>query len=313
MNQLIVRISLVFCVSFVAKLAVAQEFSPTLEELSQVTAGGVTVVRLTIDNDSLLLNRDDGFYTSGNQISLRKMFNTSEKSVIYGWQLGQDLYTASNINLTPEKISSVDHPYAGWLYAGVFREYFEKTGTASRIGLDVGCLGPCAGGARTQKQLHRLLKQALPQGWSSQLKQEWGLVFSGEWSPARWLIEKNIDVQAHGKARFGNIFTDASIDANLRFGTLGDLPEQAANFGFLRGEVKAIGYDATLQGGYFNNQALSVHPQRTVEELELGYQWHSTNYGIYASVIRRSSVIKELSNNLGAQNFVRLQFNYAIK
>ena len=313
MNHLIARISMVLSFSLVAELACAQEVFPNLDELRQVTASGVTVVRLTIDNDSLLLNRDDGFYTSGNQISLRKVLNTSEKSVIYGWQFGQDLYTASNINLIPEKISVVDHPYSGWLYAGVFREFADKTGTASRIGLDIGCFGPCAGGERTQKQLHRLLKQALPQGWSSQLAQEWGAVLVGEWSPTRWAIAKNIDVQPRGKARFGNIFTDASIEASLRFGALCDLPEQAANFGFLRGEVKTIGYDATIQGAYFNNQTLSVHPRRAVEEIELGYQWRSANYGLYASVIRRSSEIKELSNTLGAENFVRLQFNYAIK
>lgn len=313
MNHLIARISMVLSFSLVAELACAQEVFPNLDELRQVTASGVTVVRLTIDNDSLLLNRNDGFYTSGNQISLRKVLNTSEKSVIYGWQFGQDLYTASNINLIPEKISVVDHPYSGWLYAGVFREFADKTGTASRIGLDIGCFGPCAGGERTQKQLHRLLKQALPQGWSSQLEQEWGAVLVGEWSSARWAIAKNIDVQPRGKARFGNIFTDASIEASLRFGALCDLPEQAANFGFLRGEVKTIGYDATIQGAYFNNQTLSVHPRRAVEEIELGYQWRSANYGLYASLIRRSSGIKELPNNFGSENFVRLQFNYAIK
>jgi lipid A 3-O-deacylase len=312
MNQLIVRNCLGLAVWSLVNFAFAQNVFPTMDEYRQVDAGGVTVLRLTIDNDSLLLNRDDGFYTSGNQISVRKALNTAQKSVIYGWQLGQDLYTASNINLAPDKILSIDHPYAGWLYTGVFREVADSTGTVSRFGLDIGCLGPCAGGARTQAQLHRFLKQALPQGWSTQLQQEWGAVVSGEWSPARWVIAKNIDVQPLGKAHFGNIFTDASIEAKLRFGQLRDLPEQNANFGFLRGEVKAIGYDATLQGGYFNNQSLSVHPRRSVGELELGYQWRSSNYGLYASLIRRSSRIKELSNNLGAQNFVRLQFNYAM-
>lgn len=313
MNPFIAHMSLFFGMSLLADAAFAQELFPTMDELNQVTTSGATVVRLTIDNDSLLLKKDDGFYTSGNQISVRKFSNALGKSVTYGWQLGQDLYTASNINLTPDKILSVDHPYSGWLYTGVFREFANNTGSASRIGFDIGCFGPCAGGARTQAQLHRLLKQPLPQGWSSQLKQEWGVVLSGEWSPARWVIAKHVDVQPRAKARFGNIFTDASVEANLRFGELCDLPEQVASFGFLRGEAKAIGYDATLQGGYFNDQSLSIHSRRSVGELELGYQWRSTNFGIYASVIRRSSEIQELPNNFGAQNFVRLQFNYAIK
>lgn len=315
MNQLLCRILLIFLVWLITSLtfASAQSIFPTMDEFRQVDAGGVTVLRLTIDNDSLLLNRDDGFYTSGNQISARKVLNSAQQSVIYGWQFGQDLYTASDINLAPDKILAIDHPYAGWIYAGVFREFADKTGMASRIGLDFGCLGPCAGGARTQTQLHRLLKQPLPQGWSSQLQQEWGAVLSGEWSPTRWSFAKNVDLQPRVKARFGNIFTDASFEATLRLGQLSDLPEQIAHFGFLRGEIKAIGYDATLQGGYFNHQTLLVHPQRTVGELEFGYQWRAANYGLAASVIRRSSGIKELSNALGDQNFVRLQFNYTMK
>ncbi len=313
MNQLICRFSLMFLASLTVNLAFAENVFPSITEFRQVDAGGDTMLRLTIDNDSLLLNHDDGFYTSGNQIAARKVLNNAQQSVIYGWQLGQDLYTASNINLAPDKILAIDHPYAGWLYAGVFREFADKTGMASRIGLDLGCFGPCAGGARTQTQLHRLLKQPLPQGWSTQLQQEWGAVVSGEWSPVRWQLAKNMDLQPRVKARFGNIFTDASVEANLRLGQLCDLPEQIANFGFLRGEVKAIGYDAAIQGGYFNHQTLSVHPQRTVGELEIGYQWHAANYGVAASVIRRSSGIKELSNALGDENFVRLQFNYALR
>ncbi|MES2046968.1 MAG: lipid A deacylase LpxR family protein [Pseudomonadota bacterium] len=317
MNQLIRRTSLTFLMCMTASItsafASAESVFPSMDEFRRVDASGVTVLRLTIDNDSLLLNKDDGFYTSGNQISARKMLNNAQQSVIYGWQFGQDLYTASNINLAPDQILAVDHPYAGWLYTGVFREFADKTGTASRIGVDLGCLGPCAGGARTQTQLHKLIDQPLPQGWSTQLQQEWGAVLSGEWSPARWQLAKNIDLQPRVKARFGNIFTDASIETILRLGQLNDLPEQTANFGFLRGEMKAVGYDATLQGGYFKNQALSVHPQRMVGELELGYQWRAINYGLLASVIRRSSGIKELSNALGEQNFVRLQFNYVIK
>jgi lipid A 3-O-deacylase len=313
MNQLIYRIFLTFSVCLSTNVVFAQNLFSTGEEFRQVAAGGVTVLRLTIDNDSLLLNRDDGFYTSGNQISARKILNNSQQSVIYGWQFGQDLYTASNINLAPDKILPVDHPYAGWLYVGVFREFADKTGSASRIGLDIGCLGPCAGGERTQTQLHQLLKQPLPQGWDAQLQQEWGAVLSAEWSLARGRLVNNVDLQPKVKARFGNIFTDASIEVNLRLGRLSDLPEQIAHFGFLRTEIKAIAYDATLQGGYFKNQSLSVNPERMVGELEIGYQWRSFNYGLVASVIRRSSGIKELPNALGAQNFVRLQFNYPIK
>jgi lipid A 3-O-deacylase len=295
-----------------ANSASAQFTLPSMEEFRRVSANGATVLQLTIDNDSLLLQRDDGFYTSGNQISSRRVLNNAQNSVSYGWQLGQDLYTASDIKLRPEQISSNDHPYAGWLYAGVFRANADAGGASSRFSLELGCFGPCAGGERTQTQLHRVINQPKPQGWDTQLQQEWGVVLSGEWSPSRWLSLESVDLLPKFKMQIGNIFTNASVDAILRFGQLSQLPEQSANFGFVRGEVKAIAYDATIQGGYFNHQQLSPQIQRSVGELELGYQWRSADFSVGVSMIRRSTGIRNLPNGLGAQNFARLRFNYSM-
>lgn len=292
--------------------ALAQSVLPSMAEFSQVQASGVSVFRLSIDNDSLLLKKDDGFYTSGNQLSMRKVLTAANTSVAYGWQIGQDLYTASDIKLRPEQIAPLDHPYAGWIYAGVFREASDASGAGHRLALDLGCLGPCAGGEWSQTHLHRLIQQPMPQAWSSQLQQEWGAVLSAEWSPSRWSLNPNIDISPRFKARAGNIFTDAGMDATLRLGQLNALPEQASHYGYLRAEIKAIGYNATLQGGYFANQTLAVHPQRSVGELELGYQWRATKYGFSASILRRSTEISELSNAVGAQNFAKLQFIYAM-
>lgn len=309
----LIGISFLLVSAFVqARSALAQSVLPSLEEYRQVQASGVTLLGLNIDNDSLLLKRDDGFYTSGNQLVLRTVWNSSKQSIAYGWHLGQDLYTASDIKLSAQNIQAVDHPYAGWLYLGAFKEISDAAGRGGRLAIELGCLGPCAGGARTQASLHRFLNQPLPQGWSTQLQQEWGLVLSGEWSPGRWVAAPSLDFSPRLKARFGNIFTDVSVDANLRLGQLNTMPQQSANYVFLRGEIKAIGYDATLQGGYFARQALGATLQRNVGELELGYQWHNGRYGLSASVLRRSSEIKQLSNAIAAQNFARLQFNYAL-
>lgn len=290
----------------------AMDVVPSLDEWSRVSASGSTVLKLAIDNDSLLLKRDDGFYTSGNQILISKVLNLDNLSLSYGWKIAQDLYTASDIKLYPNQLSPIDHPYAGWLYTGIFKELSNSNGQGWGLGLDLGCLGPCAGGQATQTQLHKLINQPLPQGWNTQLHQEWGVVLSGEWRPARWSLHQHVDVNPSVKARFGNIFTDASLGSTLRLGRLNALPEQPCSYGFLRAEVKAIAYDATLQGGYFSNQQLAVHPKSAVAELEFGYQWRGATYGLYASIIRRSNEIKELDNSMGAQNFARIQFIYGM-
>ncbi|MBI3285553.1 MAG: lipid A deacylase LpxR family protein, partial [Burkholderiales bacterium] len=248
---------------------------PSWQEFKQVSAAGNAVWQATIENDSLLMKKDDGFYTSGNQIEQRFVLGTAVQATTYGWRLGQELYTASDIKLRPEEIAADDHPYAGWLYAGIFREKAEATGHSLRLGLDLGCFGPCAGGSRTQTNMHRLLQQPLPQAWGAQLQREWGAVLSAEMSPGRLLPLGGVDLTPYLKARFGNIFTDAAAGASLRVGLLNTLPEQAANYGYLRAEVKAVAYNATLQGGYFNRQPSCIKPERVVGELELGYLWRA--------------------------------------
>ena len=296
------------CVS----ISQAQSAFPSFNEWTRVNLQGKTSVTLNVENDSLLLKKDDGFFTSGNQIIVKKSLQDQQGISTYAWHLGQDLYTASDINLKPNQINKNDHPYAGWLYAGVYKERQEQNGSESLIGFTIGCLGPCAGGEWTQTNLHKFLNQPLPQAWSTQLKQEWGVVAQANLSPARWQINSSMDLSPRFKTRLGNIFTDASAELTWRVGQLSSLAETNTNHLFARTEVKLVGYNATIQGGYFNNQQLLTRPKRLVPEIELGYQYRHQTWGISASIIRRGSEIKALSNAQAAQNFARLQFTYFI-
>ncbi|MFZ6644694.1 lipid A deacylase LpxR family protein [Undibacterium sp. TJN25] len=290
----------------------AQSVLPSVEEYRDVQAKGISVWQLTVENDSLLFNDKDGFYTSGVQLGQRSVLNTQSNSTSYGWRIGQELYTASDTKLLPSQLSPRDHPYAGWLFGGVYKEIADASGSSTRIGLDFGCLGPCAGGYWAQTHLHRLLHQPLPQGWSTQLGNEWGAVLSGEWSPVRWAPASYLDITPRFKGRFGNIFTDASFGLTLRAGALDRLPEQPASYAFFRAEAKAVAYTATIQGGYFANEHTGVDPKRGVGELELGYVWRGERFGANVSVIRRSDEIRQLTNAEGAQNFAKIQFFYAM-
>jgi lipid A 3-O-deacylase len=284
---------------------------PSTSEYQQVLAHGRTQMILDIENDSLLLKKDDGFYTSGNHLILSKTLHMPTQSISYGWHFGQDLYTASDINLKPAQISPVDHPYAGLIYTGVFRELQNRDGSGLRLGLDLACLGPCAGGEWTQTNLHQALNQPLPQAWSTQLQQEWGLVLNAELAPARWNLVQDMDLASRFKVRVGNIFTDARSELLWRYGRLNEMREDKASFVFARAELRVSAYNATLQGGYFNKQTLAMYPRRVIPELEIGYQYRGDAWGFYASVIRRGSEIKELSNAKAAQNFAKIQFIYA--
>ncbi|HTD07223.1 lipid A deacylase LpxR family protein [Undibacterium sp.] len=290
----------------------AQSAIPSWDEYQDVRAKGISVWQLNIENDSLLFNGRDGFYTSGVQLGQRNVWNTQSNSTTYGWRIGQELYTASDTKLLPWQLSPRDHPYAGWLFGGIYKESADASGRSIRLGLDVGCLGPCAAGDWSQTHLHRLLHQPLPQGWSTQLGNEWGAVLYGEWSPLRWAPAAFLDITPTVKGRFGNIFTDAAVGLTVRAGALNRLPEQPANYAFFRAEAKAVAYNATIQGGYFADEHTGVDPKKSVGELEAGYVWRGERLGVNVSIVRRSNEIRQLTNGEGAQNFAKILFFYAM-
>jgi hypothetical protein len=74
----------------------------------------------------------------------------------------------------------------------------------------------------------------------------------------------------------------------------------------------AVGYNATLQGGYFSSHnPHTVEPKRWVGAAEAGVAWNKGAYGLRASLVRHSNEIRDLPNSIGSQNFVRLQISYA--
>jgi lipid A 3-O-deacylase len=282
-----------------------------LDDIQKIKTEGKSTFLLDIDNDSLLLKKDDGFYTSGLRLTQRMTLRDATQLKTFGWRVGQALYTASDIKLPPQRVGPPDHPYAGWLYGGLFTETYRADGSRQRFGIDIGCLGPCAGGKWTQTNLHRLLNQPLPQGWDAQVKNEAGALLYADIAPVRWTPVSFVDITPGIAGRFGNIFTDASASVVVRAGQLNALPDEDTFHTFLRLEGRGVGYNATLQGGYFSNgNTHVVNPKRMVGEAEAGLLWQHAPYGISASIVRRSNEIRDLPNSIGAQNFARLQFSY---
>lgn len=294
--------------AFSASANPAGEF---LDDFRNASLQGKASTRLFVDNDTLLLNRSDGFYTSGGRIAHEYWLHDDGRSTGFGWRIGQELYTASDIKLMPQQISPRDHPYAGWLYGGVFKQVQRDDGSRSTFGIDLGCLGPCAGGEWTQRQLHKILHQPLPRGWSRQVRNEAGIVLYGELSPLRWTPHAAIDIVPTMHGRFGNIFTDAGAGITLRAGQLNLRPNAPTLHGLVRVDLTAVAYNATLQGGYFSrDNPHTVDPKRLVGEAEIGVVWIRGPYGISASVVRRSNEIAGLSNAQGAQSYARFVVSY---
>ncbi len=235
-----------------------------------------------------------------------------DRITAFGWRFGQQFYTASDIKLPPQQISPNDHPYAGWLYAGMFRETRQRDGSGLLYGLDIGCLGPCSGAEWTQTKLHELLDQPLPQGWSQQVRNEWGAILYAAMTPQRWQPLAWFDATPVIHGRFGNIHTDASAGVTLRAGRLPAFEDGAGLHAYVRLDARAVAWNATLQGGYFSSDnPHTVKPKRLVGEAEGGLTWSNGHFGATLAFVRRSTEIEALSNASGAQNFVRLMLSYS--
>ena len=308
----IIRIGLISLASALASTPVAAHslFEPW-QEYGQVWRTGKITYGLDIDNDSLLLQDRDGLYTSGGVIRVSTHLADANQVRIAGWHLGQDQYTPQDVKLLPQQISLKDHPYAAWLYTGWFAQVHRADGSYFKSRVDLGCIGPCAQGEQVQKGLHRIINQPEPRGWSRQVKDEFGVQLGLAWAPKRYALGANADLTPSVQARFGNIYADASVSVALRMGSLNHLPHQATNHLLLRADARGVGYNASLQGGYFsNNNVHTVKPKPWVGEVELGWIWQNSNWATQVGIVRRSNEIKSLSNSEGAQNFARLQFSY---
>ncbi len=281
-------------------------------EMKQIFDTGRPTTTLDIDNDSLLLNRADGLYTSGLRLTQNYRQRQGDGWVSAGWRFGQQIHTPKDAQLRPEQLGPLDRPYAAWLYGGLYYRVENADGSETAFGLDLGCLGPCALGRQTQKALHHLLSQPQPNGWSTQLSTELGVVAHLGGRGPYWRIGRSVDLRPGVAVRIGNIFADLSGDLTLRVGELQPLPEASTVYGFLRAGARAVGYDATLQGGLFRHESeRTVDPKRLTGELEAGLQWQGGRWAVRMSVVTRSNEIRGLSESAGRQDFVRLAISFS--
>lgn len=280
---------------------------PSWSEWREVATRGQGRWGLDIDNDSLLLKKDDGLYTSGYRLQRSYHLIQDQQQTTYRWYLAQDLYTASDIKWPAAAIPKNERPYAGWLYLGWQREHYLASGAAFKLGLELGCMGPCAGGEWSQTKLHQLIHQPLPRGWSTQVEQTYAAQLNLELASDRLRPMADLELAPSVKLRTGRIFTDLSAALLWRYGKLNLLPDQPAKYWFARTELRMVGRNATIENSRLEPD---LQAKAGVAEAELGYFWQAQDYGMSLSLIRRSSEVQQIPNSRGAQNFVRMQLQY---
>jgi lipid A 3-O-deacylase len=137
----------------------------------------------------------------------------------YGFFAGQSMFTPEDLSLAVPDPG--DRPYAGWLYGGA-RLYRESAGVLDRFEVKLGVVGPASGADAVQRYWHALhwFGGVPPHGWGSQLKNEPGLVVSGQRIWRVPLVDAILDAEILPQANvsLGNVFTYAGAGASLRLG-----------------------------------------------------------------------------------------------
>jgi lipid A 3-O-deacylase len=149
-----------------------------------------------------------------------------------GISFGQNLYTPED-TATSAPIPN-DRPYAAWLYASfalqsTYKRVDPKTAKEEPVRLDtlqldLGLIGPAAGGEFVQNNFHRLIGVAPANGWANQLHNEptIGLTFERRWRTNHGVVLDNpkleYDFVPRLGATVGNVATYASAGGTLRIG-----------------------------------------------------------------------------------------------
>ncbi|MGE0256177.1 MAG: lipid A deacylase LpxR family protein [Alphaproteobacteria bacterium] len=205
--------------------------------LAAAPAAGETpdgpVFSVSLEND--IFADVDGHYTNGVQFGV-----VSGRDLLPDWMvetarafplfaeggriratagLGQSMYTPADIRVADPPLT--DRPYGGWLYvsAGLLSERDDRL---DQIQLQLGVVGPAAQAGETQELVHRVINADQPQGWSTQLPNEPGVVLLYQVSERAFgqgdLLGLRWDLTPHAGGALGNVFTHAAAGATVRLG-----------------------------------------------------------------------------------------------
>lgn len=173
---------------------------------------------------------------------------------------GQNIYTPADTWITQPIYN--DRPYAAWLYGSFALQYTykradEKTGRdepmrLDTLQLDLGVIGPAAGGDFVQNNWHTLIGVAPTYGWANQLHNEptIGIAFERRWRTGRSVLIEDpkleVDFIPRIGAALGNVATYASAGGTARIGkNLRD------DFGPTRARPALPGSEAFIGDGSF--------------------------------------------------------------
>ncbi len=231
------------------------------------------LLRYTYANDFLF--RTDYYFTQGMTLTLvqprlarlptqRLLFRGPTGSTQHhGIMLRYDGFTP--LRIKDPFIRVGDRPYASYFYASFFRVSSQRRQRLTTA-LEVGFIGPGTFAKEFQQAIHRATNNPEPRGWDYQIRTDAVLGYRVAYERQLLAVSRFVELLGTAEASVGTLYTYAGAGAQLRLGLLqpyfsslgvagassraGQAQWQLYGYSSLQGRL--VGYDATLQGGVFN-------------------------------------------------------------
>lgn len=234
------------------------------------TISGSKYVRFYYDND--FFTSTDGNYSQGINLEVvhpamrilpfyKILFSLKRSELKYGIALEHLAYTPSSIR--HEEIIFGDRPFAAGLYLKTFKISIDTLRNISfSTTLDLGVIGNRAGGEWMQKTIHRNLNNIEPLGWNNQINNDLVLNYDITFEKVLFPLSNGFMFSSISKLSAGTLRDNAGTGFSVMAGKFNNPFYSLTDSGkayqikiYAATLITFIGYDASLQGGFFNRES----------------------------------------------------------
>ena len=237
--------------------------------------------RFSYDND--FFTSSDYNYTQGYSFELVNnglkknpinhiLISTQNSHTQYGLVIEHNGYTPKHLGV--DSILINDRPYASAIMIKSFKIAID-TIHQSRLNstFSLGVIGPAAFGKEMQVGIHNLTQNIIPQGWHNQIKHD--LVINYQLNYERKLIglKNNFILSGVGGINIGSLNNSANIGTTIILGIfkspyqINSSNKNVEIYIYAQPMVNYYVYDATLQGGLFNDKSPHTLPNSRIENV----------------------------------------------
>ena len=229
------------------------------------------------------------------------------------FSIGQSIYTPSDITIA--EYLPDDHPYGAYLYGLLRYDYTSElhaeeahwdSQVQKSVELQLGVVGPSAGGAELQKWVHEVMDDKDPKGWHHQLEDEPGFMTAVTWQKRFARRSRTFDFIPSFGVAVGNVQSYALAGLTMRLGqniagfpsraveparvTKGELRDDhgtclglrffAECYLFAGGEVRFIARNVFIDGNTWRDGGPSVDRVPVVYDIVAGLRLRIPQWGL---------------------------------